>query len=265
MRRDCQDASALASAIKQLRKLDQQLVEHVGQMESFEINSLQDRQKALLSGSSKVLVEEEKFRTQSKKKFEGLSDQILNCVVAIRQLSTSRCTIDFSCLSGQTLDLVNGRSIEKTELMHLHTTTHGTRRWSGDRELTEAIDTAVESHRTPPPPSLSALYSSTPASSMTKGEIQRSTSPLRPRSGSPLKTRAASPVKGQQPIWLPHTKPPKPAPKSTVKRMYHSDDTKENETNWSESDTVINPLARPQKPAPPKSIRRALEIEEESV
>ena len=255
----------MASAIKQLRKLDQQLVEHVGHMETFELNSQQDRQKALMSGSSRVLVEEEKFRTQSKKKFEGLSDQILNCAVAIRQLTASRCIVDFGCLSGHTLDLVNGRAIEKTELMHLHTTTHGTRRWSGDRELTEATDVAEESHRTPPPPSLSALYSSTPACSVTKGEKQRSTSPPRPRSGSPLKTRAASPVKGQQPIWQPHTKPPKPASKSAVKRMYTSDDTKENDANWSETYAVINPLARPQKPAPPKPNRRAPEIDEESV
>ena len=255
----------MSSAIKQLRKLDQQLVEHVGQMEIFEVNAQQDRQRALMSGSSKVLVEEERFRTQSKKKFEGLSDQILNCVVAIRQLSTGKCTVDFSRLSGHTLDLVHGRAAEKTELMHLHTTTHGTRRWSGDRELTEATDAAEESHRTPPPPSLSALYSSTPAASGTKAEKQRSTSPPRPRSGSPLKTRAASPVRGQQPIWQPHTKPPKPAPKSAVKRMYPSDDTKENEANWFEVDSVINPLARPQKPAPKSTNKRAPEIEEESV
>lgn len=257
--------AALSSAITQLRKLDQQLVEHIDEMEIFETKSQRDRQKSLLSGSSKLLLEEERFRKQSKKKFEGLSDQILNCVFAIRQLCANRCTVDFSSLSGHTLDLVHGKAHEKTELMHLHTTTHGTRRWSGDREITESDDVNDASHRTPPPPSLHALYSTTPATAEAGKNNLDSGSPQRPRSGSPLKIRAASPVKGQQPIWLPHTKPPKPAPKSHVKRMYHSDDSKENESNFIEVDSVINPLARPQKPAPPKSNKRTPSFEVENV
>ena len=47
--------------------------------------------------------------------------------------------VDFSCLSTQGQALLRGKGHwqERVELMHLHTTTHGTRRWSGggDKDL----------------------------------------------------------------------------------------------------------------------------------
>jgi hypothetical protein len=245
--------SALASAVRQLQKLDLELAEQVQSMETFEASSQQDRQK-ILSGSSKQLVDEEKFRKQSKKKFAGLSDQILNCVFAVRQLSSERCKIDFSGLSPQTRELVNGGAVqEKTELMHLHTSTHGTKRWSGDREVLQPETTSnplEDSHRTPPPPSLGRLYSKSTAKdggSAPDTASKRSVSPLKPRAGSPSRGANATP------LWLPHTKPVKPALKSAVKRT-NSDE--ENEVgNVADADAVFNPLAKPQKPAHPKIIK----------
>jgi hypothetical protein len=48
--------------------------------------------------------------------------------------SVGPVNLDYSCLSSQGQALLRGKGHwqEKIELMHLHTTTHGTRRWSGE-------------------------------------------------------------------------------------------------------------------------------------
>jgi hypothetical protein len=46
--------------------------------------------------------------------------------------------MDISHLSQQGQDLLRGKIQERIELMHLHTTTHGTKRWSGDKVAFDA-------------------------------------------------------------------------------------------------------------------------------
>lgn len=43
--------------------------------------------------------------------------------------------MDISKLSSSGQDLLRGKIHERTELMHLHTMTHGAKRWSGDSDL----------------------------------------------------------------------------------------------------------------------------------
>jgi hypothetical protein len=135
----------------------------------------------LFLGNSKALVEEEKFRKNGKKKYEVLSERLVTLAATLHTgihhphssaTSSSRggtslispflVTVDaasvFSVLSSQAQSLIrnssnghNSRAVqERLELMHLHTTTHGTRRWSGDkdtleREAKELDDTPGES------------------------------------------------------------------------------------------------------------------------
>jgi hypothetical protein len=182
-------------------------------------------------------------------------DQILNCVFAIRQLSTSRFSIDFSGLGPQTLHLVHGRAQEKTELMHLHTTTHGTKRWSGDREL---LGDASEEQKTPPE-QFRQPRGIWPSAGKPLQDIHSSTK----RSGSPVRPRAASPVRGPNstPVWHPHMKPAKPAPKTAAKRIYSNDDV-ENDNNF-EAVTGPTSVFKPAKPVMPKSaLKRSSSIEE---
>jgi len=119
----------LVESIREVKKLDSQLTKHVIDMEDFEIVSKQNRA-ALLSGNSKALVEEEKFRKNGKLKYESLSKKILAAVEKANNLSNcgNKCIIvplDLSFVGTQTQLLLKGFKNERVELMHLHTTTHG--------------------------------------------------------------------------------------------------------------------------------------------
>jgi hypothetical protein len=78
---------------------------------------------------------------------------------------------DFSCLSSQGQALLRGKGNwqERVELMHLHTTTHGTRRWSagGDKEslVTPII---VESETSPKGQQESVFHIAAPAPSKSR-------------------------------------------------------------------------------------------------
>lgn len=135
----------------------------------------------LILGNSKALIEEEKFRKASKRKYEQLSEKIVSSYGQLQGLLSGQAVAssvpvpmpvlapktqqqqqpqtvvpfastsavahkphfgDSLCvdvavdctafLSSQAQSLVRGKAKEKVELMHLHTTTHGTRRWSGE-------------------------------------------------------------------------------------------------------------------------------------
>ena len=104
----------------------------------------------LLSGSSKALIEEEKFRKNGKRKYEQITERMIAIFNVLEQLNAKdgssspvpgsqssgfmpHIPVDFSCLSSQGQALLRGKGHwqDRVELMHLHTTTHGTRRWSG--------------------------------------------------------------------------------------------------------------------------------------
>lgn len=84
-------------------------------------------------GPSKQLIEEENFRKNGKQKFTQLSEKLLQTVHLVQNASEG-LAIDYSKLSSQGQDLLKGNFQNRLELMHLHTTTHGTKRWSGDKE-----------------------------------------------------------------------------------------------------------------------------------
>lgn len=133
--------TVINDSIVEITRLDNLLTKHVVEMEEFEASSKQNRV-ALLTGNSKALVEEEKFRKNGKKKYEVLSEKIisahaslLRAVGSLNGLPSGVVPgIDLTHLSSQTVALLKGKAQEKIELMHLHTTTHGTKRWSGDKD-----------------------------------------------------------------------------------------------------------------------------------
>ena len=133
--------TVINDSIVEITRLDNLLTKHVVEMEEFEATSKQNRM-ALLTGNSKALVEEEKFRKNGKKKYEVISEKIIsahaNLLRAVGTLSGVANGvvpgIDLTHLSSQTVALLKGKAQEKIELMHLHTTTHGTKRWSGDKD-----------------------------------------------------------------------------------------------------------------------------------
>ena len=101
-----------------------------------------------MSGNSKALIEEEKFRKTGKRKYEQITERMIAVAAILEQLAAANdgsssplpggstggsVPVDFSCLSSQGQALLRGKGHwqERVELMHLHTTTHGTRRWSG--------------------------------------------------------------------------------------------------------------------------------------
>jgi hypothetical protein len=86
-------------------------------------------------GNSKALVEEEKFRKSGKRKFEQISEKLLEAAKAA-QLCSYEChlPLDISSLSSHGQDLLRGKIQERTELMHLHTITLGAKRWSGEQD-----------------------------------------------------------------------------------------------------------------------------------
>ena len=142
--------------------------------------SKQDRVK-LLSGNSRALIEEEKFRKNGKRKYEQITERIIAMAEMLEQLTATAAAaspggsvgssnngggfndatttaipsasssassssgghsvqghqlhldigpLDLSSLSSQSQSVLKGKVQwqEKLELMHLHTTTHGTRR-----------------------------------------------------------------------------------------------------------------------------------------
>lgn len=153
LRSEANRVQGLVEAIRDVKKLDSQLTKHVIDMEEFEIVSKQNRS-ALLSGNSKALVEEEKFRKNGKLKYESLSKKILAAVEKANNLANcgNKCIsipLDLSFVGTQTQLLLKGFKNERLELMHLHTTTHGTKRWSGeiddnDREKDEKVSEISE-------------------------------------------------------------------------------------------------------------------------
>lgn len=124
--------SKYSETLQEIVKYDDILSKHITEMELFEITSKQNRQKVLM-GNSKALVEEEKFRKAGKRKFEQISEKLLDCA-RLSQTYSCGFPLDISKLSQHGQDLLKGKISERTELMHLHTMTHGTKRWSGETE-----------------------------------------------------------------------------------------------------------------------------------
>jgi hypothetical protein len=129
---------ALDGAVREAQRLDGLLVRHIREMEDFESSSKLNRAK-LLSGSSKALVEEEKFRKTGKRKYEHVVEKLTAAFMQVQyHMLTPKpdlLTSSVLKLSSTAVAAVRGKSTkstERTELMHLHTTTHGTKRWSGD-------------------------------------------------------------------------------------------------------------------------------------
>jgi hypothetical protein len=105
-------------------------------------------------GNSRALVEEEKFRKSSKRKYEVLTERLLAAAAILQSNLTKpsnsnekltsaiiEVTVEFVGLSSQAQLLLRGRvaaAKETTNLMHLHTMTHGTRHWTGDVATTGA-------------------------------------------------------------------------------------------------------------------------------
>ena len=123
-----------------------------------------------MSGSSKALIEEEKFRKNGKRKYEQITERMISIFNVLEQLNAKdgnsspipgsqssgfipHIPVDFSCLSSQGQALLRGKGHwqDRVELMHLHTTTHGTRRWSGggDKEKDKEKDKERESTVSP--------------------------------------------------------------------------------------------------------------------
>lgn len=180
----------LDSAVKELKRLDSSLTKHIKEMEDFESTSKQNRNKVLSGkwhgaknfmihalpffmvnlGSSKALIEEEKFRKTGKRKYEHIVEKL---TVAFYQAQYYMASTKSDLLSSPVLGLSHtaiaaikgkGKSTERTELMHLHTTTHGTKRWSGDLIDAELSGQCNESH---PPRLPNVKHNSIPVGSPT--------------------------------------------------------------------------------------------------
>ena len=135
--------SKYSESLQEITKYDEILSKHITEMEAFEIISKQNRQKVLM-GNSKALVDEEKFRKTGKRRFEQISEKLLD---AARMFQSYSCgfPLDISKLSQYGQDLLKGKISERTELMHLHTMTHGTKRWSGETESSNT-PTTIQSY-----------------------------------------------------------------------------------------------------------------------
>jgi hypothetical protein len=192
------------------------------------------RQKAL-SGSSKALIEEEKFRKSGKRKYEQITERMIALAGVLEQLNARNgssspfpeghgppaapASVDFSCLSSQGQALLRGKGNwqERVELMHLHTTTHGTRRWSGggDKEssitpLTGESETSpkglqdITFHTAAPAPTKSRHQSA--AVTMTPAAVA-AVNPFAAAAANPSSTASAMPVAPLGPAVRP---PPQP-------------------------------------------------------
>lgn len=78
-------------------------------------------------------MEEEKFRKSGKRKYEQLTEKLINAANHTQQYSEGGGLV-VARLSAHSQSILKGKVQERIELMHLHTTTHGTRRWSGEKE-----------------------------------------------------------------------------------------------------------------------------------
>lgn len=154
----------VCEAQRELVKADVALTKHVVEMEEFEEKSKEGRAKALsgeyllffsssmiqvsctrqnlivmslyhfLSGNSRLLVEEEKFRKTGKKKYEVLSEKMLQLFARLNSLTSGNNAsgaavphIDvrptLAALSAKGKGLLKGRFKERIELMHLQLST----------------------------------------------------------------------------------------------------------------------------------------------
>jgi hypothetical protein len=133
-------------------------------MDDFESQSKQNRQR-LLTGNSKALVEEEKFRKTSKRKYETVTEKMSLVISSIQLLGVEQhingVTVDVSQLSQhltpQGLDILNGKMQEKIELMHLYTSTHGKK--SVNEEILLSVDCEKEKEKAQKVPGRSAAAS----------------------------------------------------------------------------------------------------------
>jgi hypothetical protein len=125
--------------VQDIYRLDGQLTKHMQEIEEFESQSRQNRQR-LLNGNSKALVEEEKVRKLSKRKYETVTEKMSQIITSIQHIGASHdidgAVVDVSRLahhlSPQGVDVLHGKMQEKIELMHLHSTTHGPKKSSSD-------------------------------------------------------------------------------------------------------------------------------------
>jgi hypothetical protein len=140
--------NAYSEALRDMNRHDASLRKHIADMESFESNSSQNREK-LLSGNSKHLLEESKTRESNKHKYARISEKLIKSAHAANECSPG-IALDISKLSTSAQDLLRGKIQERTELMHLHSTTHGVRRWSGggkeDVENSSAVENITTVH-----------------------------------------------------------------------------------------------------------------------
>lgn len=134
--------NAYSEALKEMCRYDVSLRKHIMDMETFESHSSQNREK-LLSGNSKHLLEESKTRESNKHKYARISEKLIKSAHAANECSPG-IPLDISKLCPSAQDLLRGKIQERTELMHLHSTTHGIRRWSGggkeDVENSSGVD-----------------------------------------------------------------------------------------------------------------------------
>jgi kinesin family protein 4/21/27 len=125
----------LRETMSELQRTDAYLVKHMTELEEFEERSKADRVKAL-SGNSKMLIEEEKFRKAGKKKYESISEKMFALYAKVQSLAANsnvttgdavlvaplEVRVSISSLSGPGQCLLRGGvSKERVELMRLHT------------------------------------------------------------------------------------------------------------------------------------------------
>ena len=141
----------VAELLAELAKHDSAMSKMVAEMEDFEISSKNNRS-ALLSGNSKALVEEERFRKNGKKRYEALSEKIVSATMQLQALAAGGAlpvSVDLAFLAPCSAALLRCKSYsDRVELMHLHTMTHDAHRRSveecgGDAER----ESAAGSHR----------------------------------------------------------------------------------------------------------------------
>ena len=84
-------------------------------------------------------MEEEQYRKKSKKAYEHLAEKI---TAAYGALSREVGSVQLAGLGlgHHSIGLIRGLGAERLELMHLHTMTHGTRRWSGELQKADSTE-----------------------------------------------------------------------------------------------------------------------------
>ncbi len=92
-------------------------------------------------------MDEEKFRKAGKKKFEHITERLVAAAKLAQQYCLQSAPLDTSGLSAQSQLALHGKLQERAELMHLHTLTHGTRRWSGDGKALVVGDSFEDSQK----------------------------------------------------------------------------------------------------------------------